>query len=118
MCHAGGILELKKIGAIAEAHRVEMSPHNPQGIVSTLASMHVNATTPAAHDSGVLNRRQTGWMLDLFGGVTIPIKDGHAELPTRPGLGAALDEKVAAQHPYKAVNRPGYRFADGSIADY
>ncbi len=118
VCHAGGILELKKIGAIAEAHRVEMSPHNPQGIVSTLASIHVNATTPAATILEYSTGRQTGWMLDLFKGTSIAIKDGYAELPTRPGLGAELDEAVAAKHPYKPVNRPGYRFADGGIADY
>ncbi|MBI1895442.1 MAG: galactonate dehydratase, partial [Acidobacteria bacterium] len=45
--HAGGILELKKIGAIAETYRIEMAPHNPQSEVSTLASLHVDATTPA-----------------------------------------------------------------------
>src|SRR2546425_1260619 len=47
VCHAGGILELKKIGTIAETFRVEMAPHNPQSEVSTMASLHVDATTPA-----------------------------------------------------------------------
>ncbi len=30
VCHAGGILELKKIGVLAETYRIEMAPHNPQ----------------------------------------------------------------------------------------
>jgi len=46
------------------------------------------------------------------------VKDGFAELPDRPGLGVDLDEKVAAAHPYKPVNRPKYVFQDGGIADH
>jgi len=38
-------------------------------------------------------------------------------LPTRPGLGVTLNEKVAAQHPYKPANRAEYRFGDGSVTD-
>ena len=48
VCHAGGILELKKIGVLAETYRVDMAPHNPQSFVSTMASLHVDATTPSA----------------------------------------------------------------------
>jgi len=96
VCHAGGILELKKIGVLAETWRVNLAPHNPQSYVSTMASLHVDATTPSA------------------GPV---IKDGYAELPSRPGLGVTLDEKVAAAHPYKPSNRAEYKFGDGSVTD-
>src|SRR5260370_40531144 len=48
VCHAGGILELKKIGALAETYRVNLAPHNPQSYVSTMASLHADATTPSA----------------------------------------------------------------------
>jgi galactonate dehydratase len=48
VCHAGGILELKKIGVLAEINRIEMAPHNPQSEVSTMASLHVDATTPSS----------------------------------------------------------------------
>src|SRR6266568_3205316 len=116
VCHAGGILEMKKIGTIAEAFRIEMAPHNPQSLVSTLASMHVAATTPAAT---ILEYNPSGlpWVQDLFSGDAVKVKGGFAELPDRPGLGVELDEKVAAQHPYKPVNRPNYVFKDGAVAD-
>jgi len=40
-----------------------------------------------------------GWYL-------VPIvKNGYAELPTRPGLETVLNEKVAAKYPYKPVTR-------------
>src|SRR5262245_15410963 len=38
--HCGGILEMKKIAALAEAHFIDCAPHNPQSWVSTLASLH------------------------------------------------------------------------------
>jgi galactonate dehydratase len=117
VCHAGGILEMKKIGTIAEAYRVEMAPHNPQSEVSTLASLHVDATTPACTIQEY-NPNREAWVRDLFFGGAVVVKDGFAELPDRVGLGVDLDEKVAAAHPYKPVNRPQYRFADGAVADH
>jgi len=117
VCHAGGILEMKKIGTIAETYRVEMAPHNPQSEVSTLASLHVDATTPACTIQEY-NPNNTPWIRDLFNGGAVQVKEGFAELPSRPGLGVDLNEKVAAQHPYKPVNRPNYVFSDGAVADH
>ena len=117
VCHAGGILELKKIGTIAETFRIEMAPHNPQSEVSTLASMHVNATTPAATILEYNPNRQP-WVQELFNGGAVRVKDGFAELPDRPGLGVDLNEKVAAEHPYQPVNRPNFVFSDGGVADH
>ncbi|MEZ5352607.1 MAG: enolase C-terminal domain-like protein [Bryobacteraceae bacterium] len=117
VCHAGGILEMKKIGVIAETYRVEMAPHNPQSEVSTLASFHVDATTPASTIQE-FNPSRLPWVQDLFQGGAVRVSKGFAELPDRPGLGVDLDEKVAAQHPYQPVTRSKYRFADGAIADH
>ena len=117
VCHAGGILEMKKIGTIAETYRVEMAPHNPQSEVSTLASLHVDATTPACTIQEY-NPNSTPWIRDLFNGGAVQVKEGFAELPSRPGLGVDLNEKVASQHPYKPVNRPNYVFSDGAVADH
>jgi len=116
VCHAGGILELKKIGVLAETYRINLAPHNPQSYVSTMASLHVDATTPsAAIQESTLAR--TPWTDELFEGSGPVVKAGYAELPTRPGLGVTLNEKVAAAHPYKPTNRPEYHFADGSVTD-
>jgi galactonate dehydratase len=116
VCHAGGILELKKIGALAEAYRVNLAPHNPQSNVSTMASLHVDATTPNAAIQEYTNTR-TPWAAELFEGLGPEVKAGYADLPVRPGLGVTLNERVAAQHPYKPSNRPEYKFGDGSVTD-
>jgi len=114
--HAGGILECKKIGAIAEAHSIEVTLHNPQSEVSTLASLHVDACTPNCVIQEMVDNRAP-WIKDLFFGGAVKIKNGYAELPDRPGLGVDLDEKVAAQHPYKPVNRQNWTWEDGAAAD-
>lgn len=117
VCHAGGILEMKKIGIIAETYRIEMAPHNPQSEVSTLASLHVDATTPSSTIQEYNPNRQQ-WVTDLFMGGAVRVNQGFADLPDRPGLGVDLDEKVAAAHPYKPVTRPQNKFADGGVADH
>lgn len=116
VCHAGGILETKKIGILAETYRIQLAPHNPQSYVSTMASLHVDASTPSAAIQEYSQSR-TPWIADLFDGLGPTIKGGYAELPARPGLGVTLNEKVAAEHPYKAATRGAYWFEDGSIAD-
>ena len=116
VCHAGGILELKKIGALAEAYRIALAPHNPQSYVSTMASLHVDATTPNAAIQEYTHPR-TPWVTELFEGGGPVVKAGYTELPSKPGLGLTLNEKVAAAHPYKPTNRPEYKFLDGSVAD-
>jgi galactonate dehydratase len=116
VCHAGGILELKKIGTLAETYRIEMAPHNPQSQVSTLASLHVDATTPSSTiQESTLSKLP--WLVDLFEGTGAVVKSGFADLPSKPGLGVTLNEKVAAAHPYKPVNRQEYVFSDGGVAD-
>jgi len=121
VCHAGGILELKKIGVLCETYRLNLAPHNPNSRVSTMASLHVNATTPAATilESSLSNVAPGNipWIDDLFNGEGPVIKNGYADLPTRPGLGVTLNEKVAAQHPYQPGGQTPYWFEDGSVAD-
>ena len=81
-----------------------------------MASLHVDATTPSATiQESTLMRDQ--WMIDLFEGNGAVVTNGYAELPSKPGLGCTLDEKVAAAHPYKPAGRGNHMFPDGSVAD-
>src|SRR3954467_2573075 len=45
--HCGGLSEARRIAAMAEAYRVAMAPHNPQGPVSTAASLELGFATPS-----------------------------------------------------------------------
>ena len=113
--HCGGILELKKIAAMAEAHSIDVAPHNPQAEVSTMASIHLNACTPNAVILEHVHQNPP-WRYDIFDG-EYNVKNGYCDLPTKPGLGLDLNEAEAAKHPYHADFRSMWVWDDGSVAD-
>lgn len=112
--HAGGILETKKIAAMAEAKFIEVALHGASSEVLTAANLHVDACTPNCtiqeHPLG------TPWRYDVVR-TSCPVERGYAMLPQAPGLGVELDEAEAAKHPYHADFRSQHTFADGSVAD-
>ena len=117
VCHAGGISECKKIAAMAEANFIDVALHNPQSLVSTLASLHIDACTSNCVIQETVRQRKP-WLLDLFYGEEVSIQDGYAALPEKPGLGCDFNERIAALHPYQPVNRAAMKFEDGSITDH
>ena len=116
--HCGGILELKKIAAIAEANRIELCPHNPQSDVSTLASLHVDFSTPNFAIQEISSGRRDPFWDDFFLGGGPRYEDGFALPPEAAGLGVTFDESVGARRPYVPVTRQQLRFPDGGIADH
>ncbi|MBC9868067.1 MAG: hypothetical protein F7O42_09370 [Opitutae bacterium] len=114
--HCGGIGEMRKIAALAEAFRIEISPHNPQSEVSTMASLHVCMSTPNATLLEI-GSGQSPYFQDLFYGGGVVFENGFALPPDRPGLGLDLDETVAAKMPYKPKDWSAHRWPDGSIGD-
>ena len=122
--HAGGITEVRKIAALAEAHHVWVQPHNPYGAVNTLAAAHLNAVLP---NFLIMELIMEAGMHDWFDRIaTTPVlvpEDGHFPLPTAPGLGIDLDEAALAalppapeQHPSSYLRRP--RFASRQGIDW
>lgn len=91
--HAGGITEVRKIAALAEAHHVAIQPHNPYGPVNTMAAAHLNAALP---NFLIMELIMEPGMHDWFGRITkAPFpepNDGHFPLPPGPGLGVDIDE--------------------------
>ncbi len=116
--HCGGILEMKKIATIGEAYRIELAPHNPQSDVSTLASLHVDFSTPNLGIQEITHRGNEQYWKDLFMSDGPRYEKGFALPPDLPGLGVGLDEKVAAKRPYQPHNRQQLRFPDGGVADH
>jgi len=104
LCACGGILEARKIAAIAEVNRIRMAPHGPHGPAGALANFHFDAATPNFYIQET--RVYTGQFdMDLHEGLIPIVKNGYCELPNRPGLGTVLNEKVAASRPYQPINR-------------
>ena len=109
---------MKKIATIAEAYRVEFAPHNPQSEVSTLASLHVDMSTPNFAIQEISSGRRDPFWADFFYGGGPVYEDGYALPPDKPGLGVTFNDELAAKRPYVPVTRQQLRFSDGGIADH
>jgi galactonate dehydratase len=95
----GGILEMKKIAAMAEAHQVQIAPHCYCGPIVAAANAQVSLTLP---NFLILEAIKTfdGFHADLLEQKLV-IEHGRFVPSNEPGLGVTLNEKVAEANPYK-----------------
>lgn len=114
--HCGGLTEVRKVAAIADAFRIEVLPHNPNGRVCMFASLHLCMSTPNATVLETSGSEHPRWD-ELFYGRRTDYKDGYALAPDRPGLGLELNEAEAAKYPYEPKHWHSLRFPDGAIHD-
>jgi galactonate dehydratase len=86
---AGGITQMRKMAAMAEAHYITMAPHSGSlGPVAEFAALHVMATIPNAL---MLERVEFDWSgrYEVVDPV-LKVVDGHLPVPNAPGLGVDL----------------------------
>ena len=95
----GGLLEAKKIAALAEVHGAQLAPHLYCGPVVGAANIQLSACSP---NFLILEGIQdwSGFHAEIL---VDPIiwEDGYVIPSTRPGLGFELNEAVAVAHPYE-----------------
>ena len=95
---AGGLLQMKKIAAMAEAHYITMAPHDGSlGPVAEMAAVHLLATLPnfliLEHLEDDVPQRY-----EVMSG-TPDVVDSHITVPDAPGLGVDLVEDAIARYP-------------------
>ncbi len=113
ICICGGLLEMKKIAALAEAHYVTVAPHNPLGPLATAINVHFAATTHnflilEYHSDDESPRRDV--LLE-----PMQLRDGYLELPDGPGWGVELNE-AALSTELRSWHRPFGTQPDGAAA--
>ena len=114
ICVCGGIMEMKKIAAMAEAQYMVVAPHNPMSPLATAVNVHFAASTP---NFLILEYRapDAGAYKDVLK-EPLMVKDGYLEIPNKPGWGVELNEEAFPSMPPRPWKRAtGYR-ADGSVA--
>ena len=112
--HCGGISEMIKIANMAEVHNVRVAPHGPYGPVNKAAGVHAAAVMP---NFLILEHCRMPPWYDAVQTQGLTIRDGHAELPTVPGLGVELDWDALDDHPYdRKLPLDSYTRGDGSEA--
>ena len=116
--HCGGLSEAKRIAALAEAHRIALAPHNPQGPVSTAASLEFGFSQPSyiicetVHDD-------VPWRQDIVSeGFTVEKKGRFIRPNEKPGLGIEINEAEIAKHPFKQEIPQQSFYPDGSVGDW
>jgi galactonate dehydratase len=94
----GGILEAKKIAAMAEVQHVQLAPHLYCGPVVGAANIQLATCSPNFLILEGIERWQ-GIHADLL---VKPIRweNGYVIPPSEPGLGVELNEAFIARHPY------------------
>ena len=118
LTHCGGLSEGRKIAALAEAHRVSMAPHNPQGPVSTAASIEFGFATPSYIICEAVHR-DVPWRKDVvIEGFEVETKGRIVRPNTRPGLGIEIDETEISKHPFEQELPQRTFYADGSVGDW
>jgi len=116
LCHCGGLLEARKIAAMAETYYISVAPHNPLGPVATAAALQFGFATPNFLIQEYF-RSDVPWRDEVL--VEPLAFDRGVAYPTDlPGLGVEVDEMVAARHPYKQEEILRYFHPDMSVADW
>ncbi|OAN70225.1 isomerase [Rhodobacteraceae bacterium EhC02] len=93
---AGGIWEMKKVAAMAEAFNAQMAPHLYAGPVEWAANIHLAASIP---NLLMIETIETPFHDKLIKGM-IRVENGHVIPPETPGLGIEIDEDLARAHPF------------------
>ena len=124
LSHAGGITEVKKIAAMAEAHDVALAPHCPLGPIALASCLQVDATSYNA----VIQELSMGFHYNVGKSVLDYVKnkedfafvDGYVRLPVKPGIGVEVNRELVLEEnrtPHSWKN-PVWRHRDGSIAEW
>ncbi|MBS5603398.1 galactonate dehydratase [Clostridium sp. AF18-27] len=124
LSHAGGITEVKKIAAMAEAHDVALAPHCPLGPIALASCLQVDATSYNA----VIQEQSMGIHYNVGKSVLDYVKnkedfafvDGYVRLPVKPGIGVEVNRELVLEEnrtPHSWKN-PVWRHRDGSIAEW
>jgi len=116
--HCGGLSEARRIAAMAEAFRIAIAPHNPQGPVSTAAAIEFGFATPSyiicetIHDD-------VPWRGDVVRESYQIEKEGRVARPhSRPGLGIEVIESEVKKHPFQQEILQRSFYPDGSVGDW
>ena len=92
LTNSKGILEAKKIAAIAESFGVPVAYHNAFGPVQTAATVNVDYTLPNFLIQESFEESWPAWKKNLFSGYSV--KNGSIQLSGKPGLGIEVNEKL------------------------
>jgi len=126
ICNVGGFTEAMKVAGWAEAHYIDLMPHNPLGPISTAANLHLAASVPnfawleaRVTQSENLYYDETGATdADLLFPVQPHLMGTTFAVPDVPGLGVEIDEELAQSQEWRFWETPHFGRSDGSVTNW
>jgi galactonate dehydratase len=117
LCHCGGLLEAKKIAAMAEAFYVGVAPHNPLGPIANAVALHFALSTPNfLIQEDMLS--DVPWRWEVVES-TLKTENGWWLPSDEPGLGVKVNESAAARHPFEQEKMQSAVYGvDGAVLDW
>ena len=118
LTHCGGFSEASRIAALADAHRIALAPHNPQGPVSTAASLEFGFAQPSYVICESVHS-DVPWRDDVVEeGFSVDPNTRTVTPNTRPGLGIEIRESEVKKHPFEQELPQRVWYRDGSVGDW
>jgi gluconate/galactonate dehydratase len=96
----GGVTQSRKIAAIAEAYGVEIAFHNAFGSIQNAVTLQLDASIPNFLIQESFYDVFPDWKKKLVKDQT-PVENGYSTVPTRPGLGVEIDDRILEEHAAK-----------------
>lgn len=120
----GGILEMRKIIAMAESYDMAAAPHAPYGPIALAATLQVDVCSPNVfiqEQSLGIHYNKGFDLLDFVNNTEIfQFKDGFLDIPKGPGLGLDLNEELIEEVSKEELvwTNPSWKHYDGTIAEW
>lgn len=120
----GGILEMRKIIAMAEAYDMAAAPHAPYGPVALAATLQVDVCSPNVfiqeQSLGIHYNRGFDLLDFVKNKEMFEYKDSFVEIPKLPGLGIIMDEEKVKEVAEEGLqwSNPSWKTYDGSISEW
>ena len=120
VCNVGGLTEAMKVAAMAEAHYIDLMPHNPLGPICSAATVHLAAAVPNFAWLEVrVSPTEEGRFYDSDWFPVQPTLDGYRYIvPDGPGLGVEFNEERAKAEEFRFWEAPHLRRRDGSHTNW
>jgi galactonate dehydratase len=119
ICNVGGFTEAMKVAGWAEAHYVDLMPHNPLGPICSAASAHLAMACP---NFAYLEIRESPTEdLGFYDPATFPVQPAREGerlfLDDRPGLGIEVDESRLHEE-FHPTSTPRLHRRDGALTNW
>jgi galactonate dehydratase len=120
VCNVGGLTESMKVAGMAEAHYIDLMPHNPLGPICTAATIHLAAAVPnfAWLEVRVSPTEELKFYDEELFPIQPKLEGARFPVPDTPGLGVEFNEDLATQQTFKFWEAPHLRRRDGSYTNW